>query len=109
MLHLNRGIIRFVSAVWTCMVFGIDCHARIAAISTLSKNGGKADAESVPDAMCPHEAPLIFAGKPTASLDARNRKMVAYMLLGQTARGASVVHATHDLALAQACTAVIEL
>ena len=56
-----------------------------------------------------HEAPLVFADEPTASLDARNRKMVADMLLGQTARGASIMPAAHNIELAQACTAVLEL
>ncbi|MEE6157675.1 hypothetical protein VXJ24_00605 [Olsenella sp. YH-ols2221] len=109
MLHMSKGIISCVSAVRICMVFGIGSHARIDAISTLPENGGKADPESVPDALCPHEAPVIFADKPTAPLDARNRKMAADMLLGQTAHGASVMPAAHDFGLAQACTAVLEL
>lgn len=53
MLHMSKGIISCVSAVCMYMVFGIDSHARIDAISTLPKDGSKADPESVPDALCP--------------------------------------------------------
>lgn len=83
MLHMSKGIISCIGAVCMCMVFGIDSHARIDAISTLPEDGGKADPESVPDALCPHEAPMIFADEPTASLDARTRKTVANISLGR--------------------------
>lgn len=53
MLHMSRGIISCIGAVCMCMVFGIDSHARIDAISILPEDGGKADPESVPDALCP--------------------------------------------------------
>lgn len=53
MLHMSKGIISCFSAVCMYMVFGIDSHARIDAISTLPKDGGKADPESVSDAICP--------------------------------------------------------
>jgi hypothetical protein len=53
MLHMSKGIISCIGAVCMCMVFGIDSHARIDAISTLPEDGGKADPESVPDALCP--------------------------------------------------------
>jgi len=65
------------------MVFGIDSHARIDAISILSEDGGKADPESVPDALCPHGAPVIFADETIASLDARTQKTVANISLGR--------------------------
>lgn len=41
MLHMSKSIIRCVSAVCMCMVFGIDSHARIDAISTLTKDAAK--------------------------------------------------------------------
>lgn len=66
------------------MAFGIGSHARIDAISILSEDGGKADPESVPDAICPpHGAPVIFADETIASLDARTQKTVANISLGR--------------------------
>jgi len=54
-------------------------------------------------------AGVIFADEPTASLDERNRTLVKNLLLERTERGCSVIIATHDLALAQACNQVLDL
>gem|GEM_PF-1404469 len=96
MLHMSKGIISCVSAVCICMVFRIGSHARIDAISTLPENVGKADPESVSDALCPHEAPMIFADEPTASPDARARKTVANISLGRR-------HMAHPSSLNSEC------
>lgn len=52
MLHMSKATISCIGAVCMCMVFGIGSHARIGAISILPEDGGKADPESVPDALC---------------------------------------------------------
>lgn len=54
-------------------------------------------------------ADVILADEPTASLDATNRRMVTDLLRQEAARGATVVVATHDLELAAACDASIEV
>lgn len=52
---------------------------------------------------------IVFADEPTASLDERNRSLVRDLLLGITKSGATVIVATHDLDLANACDRVIDL
>ena len=54
-------------------------------------------------------ASVIFADEPTASLDEKNRMLVKRLLLERTERGCSVIIATHDLALAHACSQVLDL
>lgn len=49
------------------------------------------------------QADYLFADEPTASLDDTNRQLVQDLLLEQAAKGATVIIATHDLALAAAC------
>lgn len=49
------------------------------------------------------QADYLFADEPTASLDDTNRQLVQDLLLEQVAKGATVIIATHDLALAAAC------
>lgn len=49
------------------------------------------------------QAKYIFADEPTASLDEENRLMVADLLQSEARRGASVIIATHDDALMEAC------
>ncbi|MBV7412523.1 ABC transporter ATP-binding protein [Dermabacteraceae bacterium P13115] len=46
---------------------------------------------------------VLFADEPTASLDPANRDMIIELLRLATARGMSVIVATHDDYLAQAC------
>lgn len=48
-------------------------------------------------------ADVILADEPTASLDTRNREIVADMLRKEATRGATVIIATHDLELAATC------
>lgn len=54
-------------------------------------------------------ASVIFADEPTASLDEKNRALVKRLLLEMTKMGCSVIIATHDLVLAQACSHVLDL
>lgn len=54
-------------------------------------------------------ADVILADEPTASLDATNRRMVTDLLRQEARRGATVIVATHDLDLAAACDASIEI
>lgn len=54
-------------------------------------------------------ADVILADEPTASLDATNRRMVTDLLRQEAQRGATVIVATHDLDLAAACDASIEI
>ncbi|WP_165215375.1 ATP-binding cassette domain-containing protein [Schaalia sp. ZJ1691] len=49
------------------------------------------------------QADYLFADEPTASLDDSNRQLVQDLLVEQSAKGATVIIATHDLALAAAC------
>lgn len=71
-------------------------------------SGGERERVGIARAM--HKgADLILADEPTASLDAANRESVQSLLLGETERGASVVIATHDMELANACDAVLDL
>lgn len=49
------------------------------------------------------QADYLFADEPTASLDDTNRQLVQDLLLEQVAKGATVIIATHDSALAAAC------
>lgn len=55
------------------------------------------------------EADIIYADEPTASLDAANRQLVQDLLLEQAERGATVLIATHDVELANACSHKIQL
>lgn len=55
------------------------------------------------------DASVIFADEPTASLDARNRALVANLLLQQAAGGRTVIIATHDMELAESCDLVLNL
>lgn len=55
------------------------------------------------------QARLIFADEPTASLDADNRQIVHDLLLGEQARGATIVISTHDDRLSSACDQVLKL
>lgn len=75
-------------------------------VSELS--GGERQRISIARAMY-KRASLILADEPTASLDEGNRQRVSDLLLGETKRGATVIIATHDLALAGACDMVIPL
>lgn len=72
---------------------------RVAALS-----GGEKQRVGLARAMV-KRARYIFADEPTASLDEDNRELVTRLLLGECARGAAVVIATHDLDLAGACDA----
>lgn len=55
------------------------------------------------------KAKVIFADEPTASLDVGNRQIVHDLLLGEKARGATIVISTHDDHLSSACDAVFRL
>lgn len=54
-------------------------------------------------------APVILADEPTASLDRANRDQLTEILVQAAADGALVVVATHDLAVADRCGALIRL
>lgn len=54
-------------------------------------------------------APVILADEPTASLDRANRDQLTEILVDAAAAGALVVVATHDMAVAERCGALIEL
>ena len=69
-------------------------------VSTLS--GGEKQRVGLARAMF-RRADVIFADEPTASLDAANRRLVSTYLLGEAARGATVVIATHDDELMSLC------
>jgi ATP-binding cassette subfamily C protein CydD len=57
-----------------------------------------------------HGAPdLILADEPTADLDAGTAAMITDALLAQAARGATLVVATHDAALAARMDRIIDL
>ncbi|HBD90398.1 MAG TPA: cysteine ABC transporter permease, partial [Gemmobacter sp.] len=57
-----------------------------------------------------HGAPdVILADEPTADLDAAAAEMVTEGLLAQAARGATLVVATHDMALAARMGRIIRL
>ena len=64
-------------------------------------SGGEKQRLGVARAIYKH-ASVIFADEPTASLDEKNRELVKRLLLERTAKGCSVIIATHDIALAQA-------
>lgn len=55
------------------------------------------------------QAHLVLADEPTASLDAKTRQSIQELMLAETARGATLIVATHDAALAAACDQVLEL
>lgn len=55
------------------------------------------------------EATCIFADEPTASLDAENRLMVIRLLRERARAGATVVLATHDEQVMEACDALVHL
>lgn len=65
------------------MVFGIDSHARIDAISILSEDAAKQIRNLFRTPCAPHGAPVIFADETIASLDARTQKTVANISLGR--------------------------
>jgi putative ABC transport system ATP-binding protein len=69
-------------------------------VSTLS--GGEKQRVGLARAMF-RRADVIFADEATASLDAANRRLVSTYLLGEAARGATVVIATHDDELMSLC------
>ncbi|MDQ4503848.1 ATP-binding cassette domain-containing protein [Sinomonas sp. ASV322] len=69
-------------------------------VSTLS--GGEKQRVGLARAMF-RSADVIFADEPTASLDLDNRNLVTSFLVGEAARGAAVVIATHDESLMAAC------
>ncbi|MFD1720318.1 ABC transporter ATP-binding protein [Amnibacterium endophyticum] len=52
---------------------------------------------------------LLLADEPTAQLDPANRERVTDLLLGLTARGVTVVLATHDQELSARCDPVLAL
>lgn len=75
-------------------------------VSTLS--GGEKQRVGLARAMY-RGADVVFADEPTASLDRNNREHVTQFLLGEAARGATVVIATHDDALMNSCDAVLDV
>lgn len=109
MLHMSKATISCIGAVCMCMVFGIGSHARIDAISILPEDGGKADPESVPDVLCPPWSSRDLRRRDYSLARCQDTEDGSQYLLGQTAHGASVMPAAHNLGLAQACTAVLEL
>lgn len=75
-------------------------------VSTLS--GGEKQRVGLARAMF-KSADVIFADEPTASLDLFNRNLVTGFLQEEAARGATVVIATHDEALMNACDLKLRL
>lgn len=75
-------------------------------VSTLS--GGEKQRVGLARAML-RRADVVFADEPTASLDRNNREQVTRFLLGEAARGATVVIATHDDTLMDSCDAVLDV
>lgn len=55
------------------------------------------------------KASVLFADEPTASLDAHNKLMVQDLLFKRVALGATVILATHDLALAKSCNNMLDV
>ena len=57
-----------------------------------------------------HAPPILVADEPTASLDAANGRVVIDLLIREArAAGATLLAVTHDPALIEACTTVLEL
>lgn len=83
-------------------------HRRDADVGTLS--GGEAQRVAVARALVGPDLALLVADEPTASLDVDNARTVSELLLAEAARrGATVVLATHDLAVAGLCDRTLHL
>jgi ABC-type lipoprotein export system ATPase subunit len=73
-------------------------------------SGGEAQRVAVARALVRQDVALLVADEPTASLDARTAGMVTDVLLGRArAMGATVILATHDMAVAQRCDRIVQL
>lgn len=55
------------------------------------------------------QSAVIFADEPTASLDEDNRALIESLLIEEAQRGALVIISTHDMSLAQRCSALVNL
>lgn len=71
-------------------------------------SGGERQRVAVARAVA-QEAPIVIADEPTASLDAASRDRVVDALLAVERAGRLVVVATHDRAVADRCSRVLEL
>jgi len=73
-------------------------------------SGGEAQRVALARSLCREEIGLMIADEPTASLDRANADMIADLLLERArSRGATVLLATHDPAVAERCDRTVQL
>lgn len=101
----RRDALRLASAALDAVGLA---HRRDADPRTLS--GGEAHRVAVARALVRPEIALVIADEPTAALDATNASEITELLLNIARdRGAAVILATHDLAVAQRCDRIVQL